>query len=86
MPPKFKCYLNDDDHDVTGSMKSERRNLLKEDSNEEEDFFLRSSSGIKFRNQVSSSNWNIDKLLISLLLFTKIYIYSFFFQRSNGVK
>ncbi|CAO2637461.1 Vesicle-associated membrane protein 4 [Lemmus lemmus] len=39
MPPKFKRHLNDDD--VTGSVKSERRNLLEDDSDEEEDFFLR---------------------------------------------
>ncbi|EAW90907.1 vesicle-associated membrane protein 4, isoform CRA_d [Homo sapiens] len=38
MPPKFKRHLNDDD--VTGSVKSERRNLLEDDSDEEEDFFL----------------------------------------------
>ncbi|XP_015492296.1 vesicle-associated membrane protein 4 isoform X2 [Parus major] len=38
MPPKFKRHLNDDE--VTGSVKSERRNLLEEDSDEEEDFFL----------------------------------------------
>lgn len=37
MPPKFKRHLNDDD--VTGSVKSERRNLLEDDSDEEEDFF-----------------------------------------------
>ena len=37
MPPKFKCHLNDDD--VTGSVKSEGRNLLEEDSDEEEYFF-----------------------------------------------
>ncbi|KAM3840287.1 vesicle-associated membrane protein 4 isoform 1-T2 [Vipera latastei] len=46
MPPKFKRHLNDDD--VTGSVKSERRNLLEEDSDEEEDFFLRGPSGPKF--------------------------------------
>ncbi|XP_072367652.1 vesicle-associated membrane protein 4 isoform X2 [Scyliorhinus torazame] len=38
MPPKFKRHLNDDD--VTGSIRSERRNLLEDDSDEEEDFFL----------------------------------------------
>uniref|UniRef100_A0A3Q3J908 V-SNARE coiled-coil homology domain-containing protein n=1 Tax=Monopterus albus TaxID=43700 RepID=A0A3Q3J908_MONAL len=38
MPPKFKRHLNDDE--VTGSIRSERRNLLEEDSDEEEDFFL----------------------------------------------
>uniref|UniRef100_A0A8C5J1J1 Vesicle associated membrane protein 4 n=1 Tax=Junco hyemalis TaxID=40217 RepID=A0A8C5J1J1_JUNHY len=38
MPPKFKRHLNDDE--VTGSVKSERRNLLEEDSDEEEDFFF----------------------------------------------
>uniref|UniRef100_A0A3P9MVE5 Vesicle-associated membrane protein 4 n=1 Tax=Poecilia reticulata TaxID=8081 RepID=A0A3P9MVE5_POERE len=38
MPPKFKRHLNDDE--VTGSVRSERRNLLEEDSDEEEDFFL----------------------------------------------
>lgn len=46
MPPKFKRHLNDDE--VTGSVKSERRNLLEEDSDEEEDFFLRGSSGPRF--------------------------------------
>ncbi|XP_026542704.1 vesicle-associated membrane protein 4 [Notechis scutatus] len=46
MPPKFKRHLNDDD--VTGSIKSERRNLLEEDSDEEEDFFLRGPSGPRF--------------------------------------
>uniref|UniRef100_A0A3B4AI41 V-SNARE coiled-coil homology domain-containing protein n=1 Tax=Periophthalmus magnuspinnatus TaxID=409849 RepID=A0A3B4AI41_9GOBI len=44
MPPKFKRHLNDDE--VTGSIRSERRNLLEEDSDEEEDFFLRGPSGI----------------------------------------
>ncbi|XP_074894542.1 vesicle-associated membrane protein 4 isoform X2 [Buteo buteo] len=43
MPPKFKRHLNDDE--VTGSVKSERRNLLEEDSDEEEDFFLRGPLG-----------------------------------------
>ncbi|XP_064791593.1 vesicle-associated membrane protein 4-like isoform X3 [Oncorhynchus masou masou] len=38
MPPKFKRHLNDEE--VTGSICSERRNLLEEDSDEEEDFFL----------------------------------------------
>uniref|UniRef100_A0A8C2EDR5 Vesicle-associated membrane protein 4 n=1 Tax=Cyprinus carpio TaxID=7962 RepID=A0A8C2EDR5_CYPCA len=38
MPPKFKRHLNDEE--VTGSFRSERRNLLEEDSDEEEDFFL----------------------------------------------
>ncbi|XP_073077318.1 vesicle-associated membrane protein 4 isoform X1 [Manis javanica] len=46
MPPKFKRHLNDDD--VTGSVKSERRNLLEDDSDEEEDFFLRGPSGPRF--------------------------------------
>ncbi|XP_038614096.1 vesicle-associated membrane protein 4 isoform X5 [Tachyglossus aculeatus] len=46
MPPKFKRHLNDDD--VTGSVKSERRNLLEEDSDEEEDFFLRGPTGPRF--------------------------------------
>ncbi|XP_058664681.1 vesicle-associated membrane protein 4 isoform X2 [Ammospiza caudacuta] len=46
MPPKFKRHLNDDE--VTGSVKSERRNLLEEDSDEEEDFFLRGPSGARF--------------------------------------
>ncbi|POI30173.1 hypothetical protein CIB84_006077 [Bambusicola thoracicus] len=55
MPPKFKRHLNDDE--VTGSVKSERRNLLEEDSDEEEDFFFvipgffycrRGSSGPRF--------------------------------------
>ncbi|XP_037762185.1 vesicle-associated membrane protein 4 isoform X3 [Chelonia mydas] len=46
MPPKFKRHLNDDD--VTGSVKSERRNLLEEDSDEEEDFFLRGPAGPRF--------------------------------------
>ncbi|XP_030062554.1 vesicle-associated membrane protein 4 [Microcaecilia unicolor] len=45
MPPKFKRHLND--NDVTGSVKSERRNLLDDDS-DEEDFFLRGPSGPKF--------------------------------------
>uniref|UniRef100_A0A3B3BXG5 Vesicle associated membrane protein 4 n=1 Tax=Oryzias melastigma TaxID=30732 RepID=A0A3B3BXG5_ORYME len=38
MPPKFKRHLNDDE--VTGSVRSERRNLLEEDSDDEDDFFL----------------------------------------------
>ncbi|XP_049737178.1 vesicle-associated membrane protein 4 isoform X2 [Elephas maximus indicus] len=46
MPPKFKRHLNDDD--VTGSVRSERRNLLEDDSDEEEDFFLRGPSGPRF--------------------------------------
>ncbi|XP_053326047.1 vesicle-associated membrane protein 4 [Spea bombifrons] len=46
MPPKFKRHLNDEE--VTGSVKSERRNLLEEDSDEVEDFFLRGPSGPKF--------------------------------------
>ncbi|KAI1892025.1 hypothetical protein AGOR_G00149740 [Albula goreensis] len=46
MPPKFKRHLNDDE--VTGSIRSERRNLLEEDSDEEEDFFLRGPTGPKF--------------------------------------
>ncbi|NWU54881.1 VAMP4 protein, partial [Dromas ardeola] len=48
MPPKFKRHLNDDE--VTGSVKSERgrENLLEEDSDEEEDFFLRGPSGPRF--------------------------------------
>uniref|UniRef100_A0A3B3S9D5 Vesicle-associated membrane protein 4 n=2 Tax=Paramormyrops kingsleyae TaxID=1676925 RepID=A0A3B3S9D5_9TELE len=46
MPPKFKRHLNDDE--VTGSVRSERRNLLEEDSDEEEDFFLRGPTGPKF--------------------------------------
>uniref|UniRef100_A0A8C3XZ23 Vesicle associated membrane protein 4 n=2 Tax=Passeriformes TaxID=9126 RepID=A0A8C3XZ23_CATUS len=46
MPPKFKRHLNDDE--VTGSVKSERRNLLEEDSDEEEDFFLRGPSAPRF--------------------------------------
>ncbi|XP_072367650.1 vesicle-associated membrane protein 4 isoform X1 [Scyliorhinus torazame] len=46
MPPKFKRHLNDDD--VTGSIRSERRNLLEDDSDEEEDFFLRGPTAPKF--------------------------------------
>uniref|UniRef100_A0A3Q3VPM5 V-SNARE coiled-coil homology domain-containing protein n=1 Tax=Mola mola TaxID=94237 RepID=A0A3Q3VPM5_MOLML len=46
MPPKFKRHLNDDE--VTGSIRSERRNLLEEDSDEEEDFFLRGPTGPRF--------------------------------------
>ncbi|KPP68635.1 Vesicle-associated membrane protein 4-like [Scleropages formosus] len=46
MPPKFKRHLNDDE--VTGSVRSERRNLLEEDSDEEEDFFLRGPTAPKF--------------------------------------
>ncbi|XP_077309130.1 vesicle-associated membrane protein 4 [Lithobates pipiens] len=46
MPPKFKRHLKDEE--VTGSVKSERRNLLEEDSDEEEDFFLRGPSAPKF--------------------------------------
>ncbi|XP_069793846.1 vesicle-associated membrane protein 4 isoform X2 [Narcine bancroftii] len=46
MPPKFKRHLDDDD--VTGSIRSERRNLLEDDSDEEEDFFLRGPAGPKF--------------------------------------
>uniref|UniRef100_U3I8Y3 Vesicle associated membrane protein 4 n=1 Tax=Anas platyrhynchos platyrhynchos TaxID=8840 RepID=U3I8Y3_ANAPP len=38
MPPKFKRHLHDDE--LTGSVRSERRNLLEEDSDEEEDFFF----------------------------------------------
>lgn len=49
MPPKFKRHLNDDE--VTGSIRSERRNLLEEDSDEEEDFFLRGPSGPRFGAQ-----------------------------------
>ncbi|KAK7817897.1 hypothetical protein U0070_005540 [Myodes glareolus] len=53
MPPKFKRHLNDDD--VTGSVKSERRNLLEDDSDEEEDFFLKNKSHLfqtSVQNQV----------------------------------
>lgn len=46
MPPKFKRHLNDEE--VTGSVRSERRNLLEEESDEEEDFFLRGPSGPRF--------------------------------------
>ncbi|EHB13923.1 Vesicle-associated membrane protein 4 [Heterocephalus glaber] len=46
MPPKSKHHLNDDD--VTGSVKSERRNVSEDDSDEEEDFFLRGPSGPRF--------------------------------------
>ncbi|XP_067085879.1 vesicle-associated membrane protein 4 isoform X1 [Osmerus mordax] len=46
MPPKFKRHLNDDE--VTGSVRSERRNLLEEDSDEEEDFFLRGPTAPRF--------------------------------------
>ncbi|XP_021454980.1 vesicle-associated membrane protein 4 isoform X1 [Oncorhynchus mykiss] len=46
MPPKFKRHLNDEE--VTGSIRSERRNLLEEDSDEEEDFFLRGPTGPRF--------------------------------------
>uniref|UniRef100_A0A3P8UVV6 Vesicle-associated membrane protein 4 n=1 Tax=Cynoglossus semilaevis TaxID=244447 RepID=A0A3P8UVV6_CYNSE len=49
MPPKFKRHLNDDE--VTGSIRSERRNLLEEDSDEEEDFFLRGPTGPRFGAQ-----------------------------------
>ncbi|KAI3368954.1 hypothetical protein L3Q82_025926, partial [Scortum barcoo] len=49
MPPKFKRHLNDDE--VTGSIRSERRNLLEEDSDEEEDFFLRGPTGPRFGPQ-----------------------------------
>ncbi|KAG1964654.1 vesicle-associated membrane protein [Pimephales promelas] len=49
MPPKFKRHLNDEE--VTGSIRSERRNLLEEDSDEEEDFFLRGPSGPRFGGQ-----------------------------------
>ncbi|KAK2883598.1 hypothetical protein Q8A67_017235 [Cirrhinus molitorella] len=49
MPPKFKRHLNDDE--VTGSIRSERRNLLEEDSDEEEDFFLRGPTGPRFGGQ-----------------------------------
>ncbi|XP_042561999.1 vesicle-associated membrane protein 4 isoform X1 [Clupea harengus] len=46
MPPKFKRHLHDEE--VTGSVRSERRNLLEEDSDEEEDFFLRGPTGPRF--------------------------------------
>uniref|UniRef100_A0A8C1XUF1 Vesicle-associated membrane protein 4 n=1 Tax=Cyprinus carpio TaxID=7962 RepID=A0A8C1XUF1_CYPCA len=49
MPPKFKRHLNDEE--VTGSFRSERRNLLEEDSDEEEDFFLRGPTGPRFGGQ-----------------------------------
>ncbi|KAF3835061.1 hypothetical protein F7725_027619, partial [Dissostichus mawsoni] len=49
MPPKFKRHLNDDE--VTGSIRSERRNLLEEDSDEEEDFFLRGPTAPRFGPQ-----------------------------------
>ncbi|XP_078115738.1 vesicle-associated membrane protein 4 isoform X1 [Sander vitreus] len=49
MPPKFKRHLNDDE--VTGSIRSERRNLLEDDSDEEEDFFLRGPTGPRFGPQ-----------------------------------
>ncbi|XP_059924032.1 vesicle-associated membrane protein 4 isoform X3 [Gadus macrocephalus] len=49
MPPKFKRHLNDEE--VTGSIRSERRNLLEEDSDEEDDFFLRGPSAPRFGPQ-----------------------------------
>lgn len=38
MPPKFKHHLTDDD--VSGSVKSPRRNLLEDDSDDEEEDHL----------------------------------------------
>ncbi|KAJ3599915.1 hypothetical protein NHX12_033869 [Muraenolepis orangiensis] len=49
MPPKFKRHLNDEE--VTGSFRSERRNLLEEESDEEEDFFLRGPTAPRFGPQ-----------------------------------
>uniref|UniRef100_A0A8C2V556 V-SNARE coiled-coil homology domain-containing protein n=1 Tax=Chinchilla lanigera TaxID=34839 RepID=A0A8C2V556_CHILA len=66
----FKRHLNDDD--VTGSVKSEKRTVLEDDSDEEEDFFLREPSGPRFgprndeiqhvQNQVIERGERLDEL------------------------
>ncbi|XP_078801786.1 vesicle-associated membrane protein 4 isoform X2 [Oryzias latipes] len=64
MPPKFKRHLNDEE--VTGSVRSERRNLLEEDSDEEEDFFLRGPSGPRFgapNNKIKHVQSQVDEVI-----------------------
>ncbi|KAM4640849.1 vesicle-associated membrane protein 4 [Discoglossus pictus] len=64
MPPKFKRHLNDEE--VTGSIKSERRNLLEEDSDEEEDFFLRGPSAPKFgpkNDKIRHVQYQVDEVI-----------------------
>uniref|UniRef100_H0XQR6 V-SNARE coiled-coil homology domain-containing protein n=1 Tax=Otolemur garnettii TaxID=30611 RepID=H0XQR6_OTOGA len=64
MPPKFKHHLNDDD--VTGSVKCERRNLWEDDSDEEEDFFLRGPSGPIFgpkNDKIKHVQYQVDEVI-----------------------
>uniref|UniRef100_A0A8C6TAK1 Vesicle-associated membrane protein 4 n=1 Tax=Neogobius melanostomus TaxID=47308 RepID=A0A8C6TAK1_9GOBI len=61
MPPKFKRHLNDDE--VTGSIRSERRNLLEEDSDEEEDFFLGPSGIYDYDLCVHSVQSQVDEVI-----------------------
>ncbi|RVE73936.1 hypothetical protein OJAV_G00036220 [Oryzias javanicus] len=65
MPPKFKRHLNDDE--VTGSVRSERRNLLEEDSDDEDDFFLRGPSGPRFgvhsNNKIKHVQLQVDEVI-----------------------
>lgn len=64
MPPKFKRHLKDEE--VTGSVKSERRNLLEEDSDEEEDFFLRGPSAPKFgpkNDKIRQAQNQVDEVI-----------------------
>ncbi|XP_030228109.1 vesicle-associated membrane protein 4 isoform X3 [Gadus morhua] len=64
MPPKFKRHLNDEE--VTGSIRSERRNLLEEDSDEEEDFFLRGPSAPRFgpqKDKIKQVQSQVDEVI-----------------------
>uniref|UniRef100_A0A3B3BXX1 Vesicle associated membrane protein 4 n=2 Tax=Oryzias melastigma TaxID=30732 RepID=A0A3B3BXX1_ORYME len=65
MPPKFKRHLNDDE--VTGSVRSERRNLLEEDSDDEDDFFLRGPSeprfGVHNNNKIKHVQLQVDEVI-----------------------
>uniref|UniRef100_A0A3P9KH98 V-SNARE coiled-coil homology domain-containing protein n=1 Tax=Oryzias latipes TaxID=8090 RepID=A0A3P9KH98_ORYLA len=61
MPPKFKRHLNDEE--VTGSVRSERRNLLEEDSDEEEDFFLLESGNVSLNTCFFSVQSQVDEVI-----------------------
>uniref|UniRef100_A0A8C8DPJ1 Vesicle-associated membrane protein 4 n=1 Tax=Oryzias sinensis TaxID=183150 RepID=A0A8C8DPJ1_9TELE len=61
MPPKFKRHL--DDEEVTGSVRSERRNLLEEDSDEEEDFFLLESGNFSLNTCFFSVQSQVDEVI-----------------------
>nr|XP_023410017.1 vesicle-associated membrane protein 4 isoform X2 [Loxodonta africana] len=72
MPPKFKRHLNDDD--VTGSVRSERRNLLEDDSDEEEDFFLRGPSGPRFGPRNDKIKQSTQQFRLPLVTFFTVCV------------